>query len=147
MLDEVLDGKLSPMHFASPLVVAYRAVLAYLPQLLLGGILRTATQLAKVFGQFLRLFSQPITRGRHVYPFERWVNCVTTESKLLSSAQGRAGGGFSPVCLISFSVVMVVFPPGVVISVSVFVVDFSAQPIKLIEKRLNSRAEQKMRFM
>jgi hypothetical protein len=64
-----------------------------------------------------------------------------------SSAQGRAGGGFSPVCLTSFSVVMVVFPPGVVTSVSVFVVDFSAQPIKLIEKRLNSKAEHKMRFM
>ena len=61
--------------------------------------------------------------------------------------QGRAAGGFSPVCLTSRSVVIVVVPPGVLISVSVFEDDFSAHPIMLSENRLSISAAQIMRFM
>jgi hypothetical protein len=61
---------------------------------------------------------------------------------------GSAGGGFSPVCLTSLSVVTVVLPPGVVVTVSVFVDDSSlAQPPMPIENKLSIRAAQAMLFM
>lgn len=51
-------------------------------------------------------------------------------------------GGVSPVVLISFSVVIVVFPPGVAIVVCCFVDDLvaSEHPTMLITVRLKSRA-------
>jgi hypothetical protein len=81
-------------------------------------------------------------------PFENMsLKYVAIETELHVSSQGRAGGGLLPVCLTSFSVVMVVVPPGVLISVSVFVADFSPHPTMLSETRLSISAAQIMRFM
>ncbi|HTQ38153.1 MAG TPA: hypothetical protein VMJ32_03945 [Pirellulales bacterium] len=77
----------------------------------------------------------------------------TTDKNLLQPiascliSQGRAAGGFSPVCLTSFSVVIVVFPPGVVISVSVFVDDLSLQPAAHAKNKLEIKTVQTNRFM
>jgi hypothetical protein len=136
------------MYFAAPLFVAFRPVLANLPQFLLGSILDSAIHFVNFLGNFLGLFSQSIARGRHTYSFQKKRALrVTIEQWTTVSAQGRAAGGFSPVCLTSFSVVTVVCPPGVEVTVSVFVFDSSlAQPTMPMENKLSIKAAQTIRF-
>jgi hypothetical protein len=58
-----------------------------------------------------------------------------------------AGGGLSPVCLISFSVVIVVVPPGVVIFVSCVVDAVFEHPTKPMDTRLTTKIAAIMRFI
>ena len=58
-----------------------------------------------------------------------------------------AGGGFSPVVLTSFSVVVVVEPPGVVTVVSVLVDAFSPHPTTLRPSRTKPKANNFAHFM
>jgi len=58
-----------------------------------------------------------------------------------------AGGGLSPVCLTSFSVVIVVVPPGVVIFVSCLVDAVFEHPVNAIDARPTIKIAAIMRFI